>query len=153
MRHLTKRGLRLTLLYGRRERYYFSIKCTAEVYYPEITRRGFRDKSREGILTHATYYSQSSLLIEYFENNKELNIYFRLSVRVKIMPSPTRNIKDTNEQVQVTASKGDRKPSYTRRISPNPHYARDRQTTESANDEIDSYTSIAEELNKIMHID
>ena len=63
--------------------------------------RSFRDQSRKRC--------ETSLLIEYFERGKGPNVYSRPSVRVK-------KIKDTNEHVQVSESKGSRKPSYTRRI-------------------------------------
>ena len=116
------------------------------VTIPTKKRRDSRDKGRESALTHASHHSQTSLLIEYFEGGKGPNIHSRPSVRVKVTPSAARKIKDTNEHVQVTASKGSRKPSYTRRISLGPHSTRERQTTESADDKsISSYTSAAEE--------
>ena len=116
------------------------------VTIPTKKRRDSRDKSREGALTHASHHSQTSLLIEYFEGGKGPNVHSRPSVRVKVTPSAARKIKDTNEHVQVTASKGSRKPSYTRRISLGPHSTGDRQATDSADDKsISSYTSAAEE--------
>ena len=117
------------------------------VTIPTKKRRDSRDKGREGALAHASQHSQTSLLIEYFEGGKGPNVHSRPSVRVKVTPSAARKIKDTNEHVQVTASKGSsRKPSYTRRISLGPNSTADRQTTESADDKsISSYTSAAEE--------
>ena len=116
------------------------------VTIPTKKRKDSRDKGREGALSHASHQSQTSLLIEYFEGGKGPNVHSRPSVRVKVTPSAARKIKDTNEHVQVTASKGNRKPSYTRRISLGPHSSGERQTTESADDKsISSYTSAAEE--------
>ena len=116
------------------------------VTIPTKKRRNSRDKSREGALTHASHHSQTSLLIEYFEGGKGPNVHSRPSVRVKVTPSAARKTKDTNEHVQVTASKGSRKPSYTRRISLGPHSTGERQATDSADDKsISSYTSAAEE--------
>lgn len=113
---------------------------------PTKKRRGSHDKGRESALAHASHHSQTSLLIEYFEGGKEPNVHSRPSVRVKVTPSAARKIKDTNEHVQVTTSKGSRKPSYTRRISLGPHSTREKQATESADDKsISSYTSAAEE--------
>ena len=117
------------------------------VTIPTKKRRDSRDKGRESALTHPAHHSQTSLLIEYFEGGKGPNLHSRPSVRVKVTPSAARKIKDTNEHVQVTASKGSRKPSYTRRISLGPHSSGgERQATESADDKsISSYTSAAEE--------
>lgn len=116
------------------------------VTIPTKKRRDSRDKGRESAPTHASQHSQTSLLIEYFEGGKGPNVHTRPSVRVKVTPSAARKIKDTNEHVQVTASKGSRKPSYTRRISLGPHSAGERHATESADDKsISSYTSAAEE--------
>ncbi len=116
------------------------------VTIPTKKRRDSRDKGRESALAHASHHSQTSLLIEYFEGGKGPNVHSRPSVRVKVTPSAARKVKDTNEHVQVTASKGSRKPSYTRRISLGPHSTGERQATESADDNsISSYTSAAEE--------
>ena len=111
-------------------------------------RRDNRDKSRENTLTRASHHSQTSLLIEYFEGGKGPNVHARPSVRVKVTPSAARKIKDTNEHIQITEAGGDRKPSYTRRISLGPKSSGERQITESADDRsISSYTSAAEESN------
>ena len=116
------------------------------VTIPTKKRRDSRDKGRESGLAHASHHSQTSLLIEYFEGGKGPSVHSRPSVRVKVTPSSARKIKDTNEHVQVTTSKGSRKPSYTRRISLGPHSSGERQATESADDKsISSYTSAAEE--------
>ena len=88
---------------------------------PTKKRRDSRDKGRESALTHASHHSQTSLLIEYFEGKKGSNVHSRPCVRVRRAPSAARKTKDTNEHVQVTASKGSRKPCYIRRISLGPH--------------------------------
>ena len=116
------------------------------VTIPTKKRREHREKERESALTRASHQSQTSLLIEYFEGGKEPNVHTRPSVRVKVTPSAARKIKSTNEHIQVTESKGGRKPSYTRRISLGPHSTGDKQISESADDKsISSYTSAAEE--------
>lgn len=104
-----------------------------------------REKERGSTtLTRGTNKSQTSLLIEYFEGGKGPNVNSRPSVRVKVTPSAARKIKDANEHIQVTQSKGSRKPSYTRRISLGP--GEDKHITESADDKsTSSYTSAAEE--------
>ena len=109
-----------------------------------------RENVREGKharkLAHASHHSQTSLLIEYFEGGKGPKVHSRPGVRVRVRPLAARKIKDTNEHVQVTASKGSRRPSYTRRISLGPHSSGERQPTEIADDKsISSSTSAAEE--------
>ncbi|KAL6721502.1 hypothetical protein ACLMJK_000606 [Lecanora helva] len=117
------------------------------VIIPTKKRREQRDKAKEGALTRSSNKSQTSLLIEYFEGGKGPSVQTRPSVRVKVTPSAARKIKDTNEHVQVTASKG-RKPSYTRRISLGPQSTGERQVSGSGDDKsISSYTSAAEESN------
>ena len=108
-------------------------------------RKDQREREREGALARSSNKSQTSLLIEYFEGGKGPSVLTRPSVRVKVTPSAARKIKDTNEHVQVTASKG-RKPSYTRRISLGPQSSGERQISGSGDDKsISSYTSAAEE--------
>jgi len=115
------------------------------VVIPTKSRRDRRDREKGTTLTRSSNKSQTSLLIEYFEGGKGPNVHSRPSVRVKVTPSAARKIKDTNEHVQVTASKG-RKPSYTRRISLGPHSVTERQVSPSGDDKsISSYTSAAEE--------
>ena len=115
------------------------------VTIPTKKRRENRDREREGTLAHSSNKSQTSLLIEYFGGGKGPSVQNRPSVRVKVTPSAARKIKDTNEHVQVTASKG-RKPSYTRRISLGPQSPGERQISGSGDDKsISSYTSAAEE--------
>ena len=115
------------------------------VTIPTKKRREHREREREGTLAHSSNKSQTSLLIEYFGGGKGPSVQNRPSVRVKVTPSAARKIKDTNEHVQVTASKG-RKPSYTRRISLGPHSPGERQVSGSGDDKsISSYTSAAEE--------
>lgn len=106
-----------------------------------------RDRSERGN-SLARDKSQTSLLIEYFEGGKGPNVHSRPSVRVKVTPSAARKIKDqnTDEHIQVTETKGSRKPSYTRRISLGPHGTEERRISGSGDDKsISSYTSAAEE--------
>jgi hypothetical protein len=106
-----------------------------------------RERSERGS-SLARDKSQTSLLIEYFEGGKGPNVHSRPSVRVKVTPSAARKIKDqnTNEHIQVTETKGSRKPSYTRRISLGPHGTAERRVSGSGDDKsISSYTSAAEE--------
>ena len=106
-----------------------------------------RDRSEHG--GHLTRdKSQTSLLIEYFEGGKGQSQHSRPSVRVKVTPSAARKIKDqnTNEHIQVTETKGNRKPSYTRRISLGPHGTEERRVSGSGDDKsVSSYTSAAED--------
>ena len=110
-------------------------------------RRENRNKEREGAVTRgASHPSQTSLLIEYFEGGKGPGVSSRPSVRVKVTPSAAHKIKNTNDHIQLTQSKGSRKPSYTRRISVGPNSSGDQQIIESTDDKsISSYTSAAEE--------
>lgn len=79
-------------------------------------RRSQRDREG-GKLSRSGNQSQTSLLIEYFEDGKKVSTprSRRPSVRVKVTPS--RKSKDHNDQVQISESGSARKPSYTRRIS------------------------------------
>ncbi len=116
------------------------------VTIPTKKQRAHRERERETTLTRSSNKSQTSLLIEYFEGGKGPSVHSRPSVRVKVTPSAARKIKETNEHVQVTASKGGRKPSYTRRISLGPQSSGERQVSGSGDDKsISSYTSAAEE--------
>ncbi|KAI4211464.1 MAG: hypothetical protein LQ351_005766 [Letrouitia transgressa] len=109
-------------------------------------RRDHHDKEHDASFTKASHHSQTSLLIEYFEGGKGPSVHTRPSVRVKVTPSAARKIKDTNEHIQITEASGNRKPSYTRRISLGPQSSGERQIAESADDRsISSYTSAAEE--------
>lgn len=116
-----------------------------EITIPVKKRKDKRDKNYESRLTRGPNKSQTSLLIEYFEGGKGPNVHARPSVRVKVTPSAARKIQDTNEHIQVTESKGSRKPSYTRRISLGPHGAGDRQSIEAADDRSNSSYLSAEE--------
>ncbi|KAL9128825.1 MAG: hypothetical protein Q9217_002578 [Psora testacea] len=117
-----------------------------EITIPAKRRREKREREHESRITKSDHQSQTSLLIEYFEGGKGPNVQSRPSVRVKVTPSAARKIKDTNEHITVSESKGGRKPSYTRRISLGPHSPGERQITESADDRsISSYTSAAED--------
>ena len=76
-----------------------------------------RKRSTSGKLTKSSH-SQTSLLIEYFEAGKGPNVKSRPSVRVKVHPSGSRKNKNKQEgEVVVTESHGDRKSSFSRRIS------------------------------------
>ncbi|KAL9578981.1 MAG: hypothetical protein Q9212_005372, partial [Teloschistes hypoglaucus] len=111
-------------------------------------RRDHRDKDRENNLTKASHHSQTSLLIEYFEGGKGPNVHSRPSVRVKVTPSAARKMKDTNEHIQITEASGNRKPSYTRRISLGPKSTGEKRVTESADDRsISSLASAADDSN------
>jgi len=69
-------------------------------------------------LTRASHQSQTSLLIEYFEGGKSSQADSRHpSVRVKVTPSSKSRSRSTNEHIQITETKGTRKPSYTKRIN------------------------------------
>ena len=87
--------------------------------------------------------SQTSLLIEYFEAGKGPNVHSRPSVRVKVTPSAARKIKDAKDHIQITEAGGNRKPSYTRRISLGPRDSGDRQITDVSDDH--SISSLAED--------
>ncbi len=111
-------------------------------------RRDSRSRDKESTITQSSNKSQTSLLIEYFEGGKGPNVHQRPSVRVKVTPSAARKIRNTNEHIQVTESKGSRKPSYTRRISLGPQTTEERRVSGSGDDKsISSYTSAAEESN------
>ena len=92
-----------------------------------------------------SHQSQTSLLIEYFEAGKGPNVHNRPSVRVKVTPSAARKIKDTKDHIQITEAGGNRKTSYTRRISLGPTDSGDRQITDVTDDR--SISSLAEDSN------
>ena len=122
------------------------------IVIPTKKQRENREREKESALTRSTNKSQTSLLIEYFGGGKNPTVHSRPSVRVKVTPSAARKIRDTNEHVQVTASKGGRKPSYTRRISLGPSSGGERQVSGSGDDKsISSYTSAAEESSLAHH--
>ncbi|KAL8936170.1 MAG: hypothetical protein Q9216_005070 [Gyalolechia sp. 2 TL-2023] len=118
------------------------------VTIPTKKRREHREKDREHTLTKTSHHSQTSLLIEYFEGGKGPNVHARPSVRVKVTPSAARKIKDTNEHIQITEAGGNRRPSYTRRISLGPKSSAERRVVESADDKsISSLNSAADDSN------
>ncbi|KAL8935923.1 MAG: hypothetical protein Q9211_004438, partial [Gyalolechia sp. 1 TL-2023] len=118
------------------------------VTIPTKKRREHRDKDREHTLTKTSHHSQTSLLIEYFEGGKGPNVHARPSVRVKVTPSAARKIKDTNEHIQITEAGGNRRPSYTRRISLGPKSSAERRVVESADDNsVSSLNSAADDSN------
>ena len=118
-----------------------------EITIPAKKRKEKRERGTESSVTKALGQSQTSLLIEYFEGGKGQTVQARPSVRVKVTPSAAKKIKDTNEHITVSESKGGRKPSYTRRISLGPHSSSSpKGITETADDRsVSSYTSVAEE--------
>jgi hypothetical protein len=75
-----------------------------------------RKRSTSGKLTKSSH-SQTSLLIEYFEAGKGPHVKSRPSVRVKVHPSSSRKKNKQEGEVVVTESRGDRKSSFSRRIS------------------------------------
>lgn len=69
-------------------------------------------------LSRPSHHSQTSLLIEYFEGGKGSSaLVSRPSVRVRVTPSSARKNKDQRDHIQISESSGNRKPSYSRRIS------------------------------------
>ena len=113
---------------------------------PTKRKKDKRDKEHHSTLIRGAHQSQTSLLIEYFEGGKGTSVHSRPSVRVKVTPSGARKAKDSNEHIQITEAGGNRKPSYTRRISLGPKIAGERQVGESADDRsLSSHTSAAEE--------
>ena len=91
---------------------------------------------------HRRDQSQTSLLIEYFEGGKAPNVHSKPSVRVKVTPSSAKKGKETRDHIQVTQTEGDRRPSYTRRISLGP---KDRGETQVIGGESKSISSLAED--------
>ncbi|KAL2862847.1 uncharacterized protein BJX67DRAFT_287724 [Aspergillus lucknowensis] len=80
------------------------------------TRRKHRSRGEESKLSRSGHHSQTSLLIEYFEGGKGSGaIVSRPSVRVRVTPSSGKKSKDPS--VHITDSGGNRRPSYSRRIS------------------------------------
>ena len=65
--------------------------------------------------------SNTSLLIEYFEDRKGSNVQSRPSVRVKVTPSSGKKGRDTKDHIQITqTTDGNKKPISTHRISLGP---------------------------------
>lgn len=80
-------------------------------------RRRHRGKD-DSKLSRSSHHSQTSLLIEYFEGGKGSgSLVSRPSVRVRVTPSSARKNKDQRDRIQISEATGDRKPSYSRRIS------------------------------------
>ena len=103
------------------------------------------ERTRERPPLGKSQQSQTSLLIEYFEAGKGPNVHSRPSVRVKVTPSAARKIRDSNDHIQITEAGGNRKPSYTRRISLGTRANEERQITEITDDQ--SISSHAEDSN------
>ncbi|KAI9892776.1 MAG: hypothetical protein M1814_001196 [Vezdaea aestivalis] len=114
-----------------------------------ISTRPKREKNRLTSLSRDANRSQTSLLIEYFEGGKSgPDVQQRPSVRVKVTPSAARKIRDVNDHIQITETKGEgRVPSFTRRISLAPNKG-DRQLIEGGDDKsLSSLNSAIEESN------
>ncbi|CBF85877.1 hypothetical protein AN1948.2 [Aspergillus nidulans FGSC A4] len=85
------------------------------------TRRKHRSRGEDSTkLSRSAHHSQTSLLIEYFEGGKGSGgsggaIVSRPSVRVRVTPSSRKKSKEPS--VHITDSSGNRRPSYSRRIS------------------------------------
>ena len=95
-------------------------------------------------ISHRKDQSQTSLLIEYFEGGKGPNVHSRPSVRVKVTPSSAKKGKESKDHIQVTQTEGNRKPSYTRRISLGP---REKGEVHVIDNESKSISSLAEDSN------
>ncbi|KAL4792076.1 hypothetical protein BDV19DRAFT_392564 [Aspergillus venezuelensis] len=83
------------------------------------TRRKHRSRGEDTKLSRSAHHSQTSLLIEYFEGGKGSGsgaIVSRPSVRVRVTPSSSGK-KSKEPSVHITDSAGNRRPSYSRRIS------------------------------------
>ncbi|KAI9735721.1 MAG: hypothetical protein M1818_006329 [Claussenomyces sp. TS43310] len=107
------------------------------------------DKEAEG-LTRTGHKSQTSLLIEYFEGGKGSTVETRRpSVRVKVTPSGKSRSRSANEHIQITETKGNRKPSYTKRINLSSPNAKGDRVLEADGDtkSVSSYASVTEESN------
>ncbi|KAL4909029.1 hypothetical protein BDW74DRAFT_145820 [Aspergillus multicolor] len=85
------------------------------------TRRKHRSRGEDSTkLSRSSHHSQTSLLIEYFEGGKGSGgsggaIVSRPSVRVRVTPSSGKKSKEPS--VHITDSAGNRRPSFSRRIS------------------------------------
>ncbi|KAL4920011.1 hypothetical protein BDW62DRAFT_178238 [Aspergillus aurantiobrunneus] len=108
------------------------------------TRRKHRSRGEDSKLSRSAHHSQTSLLIEYFEGGKGSGgaIVSRPSVRVRVTPSSSGK-KSKEPSVHITDSAGNRRPSYSRRISLGSPSKR-KSGGEAAGDEL-SYTSSADE--------
>ncbi|KAL4887037.1 hypothetical protein BJY04DRAFT_227255 [Aspergillus karnatakaensis] len=107
------------------------------------TRRKHRSRGEDDSkLSRSAHHSQTSLLIEYFEGGKGSGaIVSRPSVRVRVTPSSGKKSKEPS--VHITDSAGNRRPSYSRRISFGSP-SKQKSGGEGAGDDL-SYTSSADE--------
>ncbi|KAL3464074.1 hypothetical protein BJX64DRAFT_286762 [Aspergillus heterothallicus] len=106
------------------------------------TRRKHRSRGEDSTLSRSGHHSQTSLLIEYFEGGKGSGaIVSRPSVRVRVTPSSGKKSKDPS--VHITDSSGNRRPSYSRRISLGSP-SKQKSGGEGAGDDL-SYTDSADE--------
>jgi hypothetical protein len=113
------------------------------------TRKKKTERVKES-LTRNGHQSQTSLLIEYFEGGKGSHAETRRpSVRVKVTPSSKSRSRSSNEHIQITETKGNRKPSYTKRINLSSPNTRGERITIDGDDtkSISSYASATEESN------
>ncbi|KAL2835213.1 hypothetical protein BDW59DRAFT_156031 [Aspergillus cavernicola] len=106
------------------------------------TRRKHRSRGEDSKLSRSAHHSQTSLLIEYFEGGKGSGaIVSRPSVRVRVTPSSGKKSKDPS--VHITDSSGNRRPSYSRRISFGSP-SKQKSGSEAVRDDL-SYTDSADE--------
>lgn len=103
------------------------------------TRRKKHTKDDSSELSHNR--SQTSFLIDFFEGGKSPRSESRKpSVRVKVTPSSKSRSKSAHGHIQISEKKGNRKPSYTKRITLEPGPSAD-------GDDTSSIRSAAEESN------
>ena len=108
-------------------------------------RKKKHDRDGESV-NRASHQSQTSLLIEYYEGGKGSQTDSRRpSVRVKVTPSSKSRSRSMNEHIQITETKGTRKPSYTKRINLS---SKDKNVeVEGDNKSVSSFNSATEESN------
>lgn len=89
------------------------------------SRKKKKDPDTSSTVTHGT---NASLLIEYFDNKLGASNR-RPSVRVKVTPGAAKRMKEGLQISEVgsrPSSRQDRRPSYSQRVSLNPHVGEDR---------------------------
>ena len=99
-----------------------------------ITLSTRRKKAKDGPSESSHNRSQTSFLIDFFEGGKSHKEDQRKpSVRVKVTPSSKSRSRSAHDHIQITEKKGNRKPSYTKRIqlSPKPSREGDEFSTSS----------------------
>ncbi|EED17837.1 conserved hypothetical protein [Talaromyces stipitatus ATCC 10500] len=76
-----------------------------------------KDDDDSSKLSRTSHQSQTSLLIEYFEREKNgSKLHSRPSVRVKVIPSGRKN-REHGDTIQIREGGSSKRPHYTRRIS------------------------------------